>query len=67
MLGDRHRDENGDAKPAIFQFSDFRNSVLLPVHELGEVIRVLPLETFEGKVYFSRRGKNIAKSVVLAK
>jgi hypothetical protein len=41
VLSNRHGDQNQNAVSTILQLAHLRYSVLLPIHELGEVLRIV--------------------------
>lgn len=63
VLSDWHGDQNQNAESTIFQFAHLGYSVLVPIHELGEILRIVSLGALEGKVHLSWRGKNVTRFV----
>ena len=53
--------------PHNVQFSHLCYSVLLPIHELGEILRIVSFGALEGEVHFAWRSKSITQFVAFAK
>jgi hypothetical protein len=53
--------------PHNVRFSHHCYSVLLPIHELGEILRIVSFGALEGEVHFAWRSKSITQFVAFAK